>query len=122
MTDEGILSEFTGSEHIFKVLHKMDEGRRRKVFSRNELNASTLKEGLMKSMQQPRQEKCCAVNKHHGTMEITMCLASMPYLSDNKAAWNSLFKLQEEAFCARHLPFGRCVQLVSQGGHIVRNF
>lgn len=43
-----------------------------------------LEEGLIESMQQLRHEKCCAINKHHGEMDITMCSASVPYLSDTK--------------------------------------
>lgn len=38
----------------------------------------------MEPKQQPRQEKCCAVNKRHVEMEITVCAASIPRLSDTK--------------------------------------
>lgn len=52
MTDQGILSEFTGSEYMFKILQEVDGGEKgRRILKSNESNASMLEEGLMESMQ-----------------------------------------------------------------------
>lgn len=67
----------------------------------------------MEPTRQPGQEKCCAVNKSHVEMEITVCSASVQYLPDTKQPGTINLKNGKWHFMA-----GTCLSL-ARGVHKV---
>lgn len=103
----------------------MDKGGGRGYVERlntDELNARVLEGGLRMYMRQPKQEKCCAVNKHRVEKEITLCSASIPHLSDTKQPVPLLLSYGRRHFVVDICHLEEVLHLVGQGQLTGRSF